>query len=312
MTLITVRKGTSSQWSAANPVLASGEPGFDLTNSLFKVGDGSSSWSGLSYYGSGLFSEIDHSHTISNITNFNSGVSGLIPSLSGTGYLVSFFNASSNNYIFSISGLQPSGNYASFIHNHLINDISGLQDALDSKQGSGNYASTIHSHNILDIINFASGVSGFLPVKNITASTGIFVNEVDGVYNIAVTGNFGLNGSEIDSRVSGYLQAGSGIVFNYNNNNLTINSIATGTGTSNINYNDLENAVDNYFDTFLAAGTGINFSYNNNTLTINSNLVSPPPSATASGNIGQFSYDNEYMYVCINNNLWKRTTLNSW
>ncbi len=140
MTLITVRKGTSSQWSAANPVLASGEPGFDLTNSLFKVGDGSSTWSGLSYYGSGLFSEIDHSHTISNI------------------------------------------------------------------------------------INFASGVSGFLPVKNITASTGIFVNEVDGVYNIAVTGNFGFNGSEIDSRVSGYLQAGSGIVFNYNNNMLTIYS----------------------------------------------------------------------------------------
>jgi hypothetical protein len=312
MTLITVRKGTSSQWSVANPVLVSGEPGFDLTNNLFKVGNGSSTWSGLPYYGSGLFSEIGHSHTISDIINFNSDISGLIPNVSGTGYLVSSFNTSNNNYILSISGLQPSGNYASFIHNHLINDISGLQDALDNKQGSGNYASTIHSHNILDIINFASGVSGFVPVKNITASTGIFVSGVDGVYNIAVTGNFGFNGSEIDSRVSGYLQAGSGIVFNYSDNNLTINSIATGTGTSNINYNDLENVVDNYFDTFLAAGTGINFSYNNNTLTINSNLVNPPLLSNSNGSIGQFSYDSEYFYVCISTNLWKRTALNTW
>lgn len=284
MTLITVRKGTSSQWSAANPVLASGEPGFDLTNKLFKVGDGSSSWFALPYYGSGLFSEIGHSHTISNIINFGSGVSGLLPNISGTGYLVSSFNTNSNNYILSISGLQPSGDYASFMH----------------------------SHNILDITNFASGVSGLIPVKEVAASTGVFISSVDGVYNIAVTGNFGLSGPQIDSRVSGYIQPGSGIVFNYSNNNLTINSVATGTGNSNVNLTDLDNAVDNYLDTFLAAGTGINFSYSNNTLTINSNLVEPPLSSSGTGIVGQFAYDNEYLYVCISPNLWKRTGLNSW
>lgn len=64
--LITVRKGTSSQWATANPVLASGEPGFDITNNLLKIGNGSSEWSSLS----GV-----------NIGNslFNSSVSGILP-----------------------------------------------------------------------------------------------------------------------------------------------------------------------------------------------------------------------------------------
>ena len=45
---IQVRRGTATQWSNTNPVLASGEPGFDTTNSLLKVGDGTSTWSSLS------------------------------------------------------------------------------------------------------------------------------------------------------------------------------------------------------------------------------------------------------------------------
>jgi hypothetical protein len=52
--LITFRKGTSSAWTSANPILASGEPGYDLTNEILKIGDGVSSWSGLSPVGVGL------------------------------------------------------------------------------------------------------------------------------------------------------------------------------------------------------------------------------------------------------------------
>jgi hypothetical protein len=50
--LITFRKGTASQWISANPVLASGEPGYDLTNSILKIGDGVSNWVALSGIGS--------------------------------------------------------------------------------------------------------------------------------------------------------------------------------------------------------------------------------------------------------------------
>lgn len=44
---IQFRRGSSSDWSTNNPVLSSGEPGFDLTNKVIKIGDGSSQWSSL-------------------------------------------------------------------------------------------------------------------------------------------------------------------------------------------------------------------------------------------------------------------------
>lgn len=50
--IILFRKGSYSQWVSANPVLASGEPGYDLTNSILKIGNGVSNWVALSGIGS--------------------------------------------------------------------------------------------------------------------------------------------------------------------------------------------------------------------------------------------------------------------
>jgi hypothetical protein len=44
------RRGTASQWTTANPVLAAGEIGFETDTSKFKIGDGSSAWSTLPYF----------------------------------------------------------------------------------------------------------------------------------------------------------------------------------------------------------------------------------------------------------------------
>lgn len=43
------RRDTSSNWSSANPVLASGEVGYDLTTKGIKIGDGTTAWSSLSF-----------------------------------------------------------------------------------------------------------------------------------------------------------------------------------------------------------------------------------------------------------------------
>ena len=48
-TLIQIRRGTSSQWSSANPVLASGELAISTDLEKIKIGDGSSTWSNLLY-----------------------------------------------------------------------------------------------------------------------------------------------------------------------------------------------------------------------------------------------------------------------
>lgn len=41
---INLRKGTFSEWNSVNPILSSGEPGYDLTNSILKIGDNTNTW----------------------------------------------------------------------------------------------------------------------------------------------------------------------------------------------------------------------------------------------------------------------------
>lgn len=42
-----LKRGTAVQWSATNPVLLDGEPGWDKTNFILKLGDGVTAWSAL-------------------------------------------------------------------------------------------------------------------------------------------------------------------------------------------------------------------------------------------------------------------------
>lgn len=44
------RRGTSEQWTLANPVLAAGEIGWESDTNKFKVGDGVNNWGDLSYF----------------------------------------------------------------------------------------------------------------------------------------------------------------------------------------------------------------------------------------------------------------------
>lgn len=45
------RRGTSTQWTSANPVLLSGEIGLETDTKQFKLGDGTTPWSSLAYGG---------------------------------------------------------------------------------------------------------------------------------------------------------------------------------------------------------------------------------------------------------------------
>lgn len=47
------RRFTAAQWASRNPVLKDAEPGWDSTNKVLKIGDGSTAWSGLTSYGTG-------------------------------------------------------------------------------------------------------------------------------------------------------------------------------------------------------------------------------------------------------------------
>jgi len=52
-TVIQLRRDTSANWESADPILASGEAGFDTTENKIKIGDGTSSWTELDYASGG-------------------------------------------------------------------------------------------------------------------------------------------------------------------------------------------------------------------------------------------------------------------
>lgn len=89
-----LRRGTTSQWLASTSPLRSGEPGYDLSTNILKIGNGESVWgelrsvldiSGIANITGNLLinnvpvSTSGHIHTTSSISNFNAGVSGLLP-----------------------------------------------------------------------------------------------------------------------------------------------------------------------------------------------------------------------------------------
>lgn len=47
------RRGTASQWTSANPVLAAGEPGLETDTNKVKYGDGTTAWNLLAYASGG-------------------------------------------------------------------------------------------------------------------------------------------------------------------------------------------------------------------------------------------------------------------
>lgn len=47
--IIQYRRDTAANWTAVNPVLAAGEPGYETTSTFFKIGDGTTAWNSLPY-----------------------------------------------------------------------------------------------------------------------------------------------------------------------------------------------------------------------------------------------------------------------
>ena len=49
MVTIQLRRDLAANWTSVNPVLSSGEPGFETDTGMFKIGNGSTRWNSLGY-----------------------------------------------------------------------------------------------------------------------------------------------------------------------------------------------------------------------------------------------------------------------
>lgn len=77
ITAVQIRRGTAAQWTSANPILASGEMGYETDTRKAKMGDGSTAWNSLSYFVTGA------SGTVTSVAA-GTGLSGGTITTSGT------------------------------------------------------------------------------------------------------------------------------------------------------------------------------------------------------------------------------------
>lgn len=94
-TRIKLRRGTSLQWSSANPILSLGEFGYESNTTRFKIGDGVTPWNELDYNeqtitltgdvsgsGYGLIqvtvNDDSHNHTTATLPNFTEDVQDVV------------------------------------------------------------------------------------------------------------------------------------------------------------------------------------------------------------------------------------------
>jgi hypothetical protein len=194
--LITFRKGPASQWISVNPVLASGEPGYDLTNSILKIGDGVSNWVALSGIGS------------TSVGGSSSSSVGVRGSISTTGTLSSF----------NVSGGYSPG-YLDLFQNG-VKLLSG-SDFTATDGTLVTLSNSVPSGTVLEYVSLGSSVSSsnYTKLDNISSSfngsSTSFGLAVSGTAYYPVSANtLGIYvGGVAQEPISSYSVSGSNIVF---------------------------------------------------------------------------------------------------
>jgi hypothetical protein len=73
MTVQQQKRGTASEWSAAVNPLSAGELGYDTTNKVLKIGDGTTLWQSLSGFGTPARIELINTTSVQSIATGGSG-----------------------------------------------------------------------------------------------------------------------------------------------------------------------------------------------------------------------------------------------
>jgi hypothetical protein len=267
-TRIQFRRGTALEWSGINPILYAGEMGYETDTKKIKVGDGTTFWNSLPYAtvkpddlnelvddrindlltaGSNIqktYNDVSntltlavtgvsltgHSHTSSDITNFNTSVSGLLPVKSIiAGSNISVTPTGDSGFVISANG-GVDQNAVKDIIGSSVSGVSGVVVSYDNTSKLTTVGLSNPSITSSNISDFNSAVSGLINVKSLSQGTGIGITNNAGVHTISVTGipsslitDFS---SSVGSVVSTEMVGGSGISFSYDSltNDLTVST----------------------------------------------------------------------------------------
>jgi hypothetical protein len=126
------RRGTAAQWTAANPTLAAGEIGFETDTNQFKIGNGSSAWSALSY-----FKNLDGLDGVGGIVTLNANGMidiALIPQGVALDAELTQYIEDHNNETTSVHGISDTANlvYVSDLSDTIATEVINRNDAINS------------------------------------------------------------------------------------------------------------------------------------------------------------------------------------
>jgi hypothetical protein len=173
---IKVRRDAEANWSANNPILMLGEPGYETDTNKLKFGDGISTWNTLPYI----------------IANIDAGIlaNSIADILNGGQFTSIIYDNLTDNITISVTGVQEAGSYAPLINGEIptgilpvLSNNTGIFIKYDTLNNTYSFSTTglaydNHQHLVTDITDFNSGVSGLL--SNINGL---------GYVNIITTGN---------------------------------------------------------------------------------------------------------------------------
>lgn len=96
-------------------------------------------------------------------------------------------------------------------------------------------------------------------------------------------------------------------------NDHTGDSLRVAATKINTNFTEIYTAIGNgTLPTLAAVAKTGNYTDLTNKPATAPALASVPASATATGAVGQISFDASYLYVCVATNVWKRVAIAAW
>lgn len=263
-TLIQLRRGTASLWTSTNPILNSGEWGYETDTGLIKIGDGLTVWNSLDYA-----AVTPDSLVAGSGIGLNKGALGSTLSVAVTGIpssLITDFNSAVSQLITESSV-----------------DVETIQDIIGVSGVSGGFGiSTTYDDNTGFTAINATGLalrvvagSGLSVVESTENNNSIYtVHLSDPTIEVADITDFN---EGVDDRVSSLLTPGAGIGLSYNDGDNSLQVAVTGISTSLItNFaSGVSTLIENAVSTTIVGGSGIDIVYNSgtNTLNISSSLT---------------------------------------
>ena len=179
------RRGTAAQWTAANPILAAGEIGFETDTSKFKMGNGSSAWSALTYFANAaeLSAIIDGAPAALNTLNELAAALGDDPSFFTNMAQSIADNIDSHNVTTSVHGIANTA---------LLATLTNVSTAQTGAESFATTAVTNHSndttqvHGIDDTSVLATATTVATAVGNALTTHNSDTSEVHGIADTAL------------------------------------------------------------------------------------------------------------------------------